>query len=163
MGKVKIRNMVKSRVVINEPSLRMYRAWERKGAIRTIEMEDLEELIYNPGVEYMFREGILVIEDPKKDEILVKLGLQDEDGTNQIVILSEEDMKELMGATVSLATFREKISELPKGQLNELVNYCVDNKITNYEKVNILKSKTGKDILSMIRLLDADKEEVEEN
>lgn len=159
MGKVKIKNLVNSRVVIEDPNTRTSRVWERRGAVRTIEMEDLEELIYTPGVEYMFREGVLDIIEPNREEILVKLGLQEEDGSNKIIILSDEDKKKLMSDVTTVANFRKKISELPREQVNELVDYCVDNKIMNYEKVDILKSKTGKDIFSMVRLREADKEE----
>ena len=159
MGKVKIKNLVNSRVVIEDPNTRTSRVWEQRGAVRTIEMEVLEELIYTPGVEYMFREGVLDIVEPNREEILVKLGLQEEDGSNKIIILSDEDKKKLMSDVTTVANFRKKVSELPKEQINELVDYCVDNKILNYEKVDILKSKTGKDILSMVRLREADKEE----
>ena len=159
MGKVKIKNLVNSRVVIEDPNTRTSRVWERRGAVRTIEMEDLEELIYTPGVEYMFREGVLDIIEPNREEILVKLGLQEEDGSNKIIILSDEEKKKLMSDVTTVANFRKKISELPREQVNELVDYCVDNKIMNYEKVDILKSKTGKDTFSMVRLREADKEE----
>ena len=159
MGKVKIKNLVNSRVVIEDPNTRISRVWEKRGAVRTIEMEDLEELIYTPGVEYMFREGVLDIVEPNREEILVKLGLQEEDGSNKIIILSDEDKRKLMSDVTTVASFRKKVSELPREQVNELVDYCVDNKIMNYEKVDILKSKTGKDIFSMVRLREADKEE----
>lgn len=161
MGKIKIKNLINSRVVIEDPNTRTSRVWEKKGAVRTIEMENLEELIYTPGVEYMFREGILDIIEPNREEILVKLGLQEEDGSNKIIILSDEDKKKLMSDNTTVTNFRKRISKLPKEQVNELVNYCVDNKILNYEKVDILKSKTGKDIFSMVRLREANKEEEE--
>ena len=159
---VKIKNLINSRVVVEDPSTRISRSWERKGAIRTIEMDDLEQLIYVPGVEYMFREGVLDIAEPNREEILVKLGLQEEDGSNKIIILSEGEMKKLLGDTTTVAYFRQKIAELPREQINELVNYCVDNKILNYEKVNILKEKTGKDIFSMVRLREANDEKTSE-
>lgn len=162
MGKIKIKNLVNSRVVVEDPVTRVSRSWEKRGAIRTIEMEDLEQLIYLPGVEYMFREGVLDIVEPNREEILVELGLQEEDGSNKIIILSDDDMRKLMNETTTISAFRKKISELPKEQVNELVDYCVENKILNYEKTDILKSKTGKDIHSMIRLRQANEEETSE-
>ena len=67
-----------------------------------------------------------------------------------------------MNETTTISAFRKKISELPKEQINELVNYCVENKILNYEKTEILKNKTGKDILSMVRLRQANEEKTSE-
>lgn len=162
MERIKIKNLVNSRVSIEDPTTRVSIKWERKGAIRTINKEDLEQLVYLPGVEYMFREGVLDIVEPNREKILVDLGLQEEDGSNKIIILSEDEMKKMMSEVTSVSAFRKKVSELPKEQVNELVDYCVENKILNYEKTDILKSKTGKDIYSMVRLRQANEEKTSE-
>lgn len=159
MEKVRVKSLVSHKVVIDDESKRVKRTWDKKNAIRMIPLEDLEELIYDPGVEYMFKEGMLDIDGDNKDEILVKLGLKEEGEKSPIIILTDEDRRKLMNEMTSLSAFREKINELPREQLNELVEYCVDNKIMNYEKTAIIKDKTGRDIISMIRLQEADKED----
>ena len=58
--KVKVVNLISSRVNINIPDIRLNRVWEKKGAIRIIPFEQLEEAMYNPGVEALFKEGIFV-------------------------------------------------------------------------------------------------------
>lgn len=61
--KVKIKSLVNGTVGIRSDELRINRTWEKKGAVKPIDLEVLEELIYDPGVEYMFKEGILGIDD----------------------------------------------------------------------------------------------------
>ena len=157
MEKVKIKSLVNHQLLINDESRKIKRTWEKKGAVRTINFEDLEELVYDSGVEYMFRQGMLEIVDPKKDEIMVRLGLQEE-GAAPIVILSDEDIKKLMSEVTSISKFRKEVNELPKEQLNKIVEYCVENKVMPYEKTTILKEKTQKDISQMVRLKEANEE-----
>ena len=61
--KVEITSLVGGRVTINLVDPRIKRTWERKGVKRYIDFEDLEQAMYNQGVEYMFTQGILGIED----------------------------------------------------------------------------------------------------
>jgi len=158
MEKIKIKSLVSHKVLINDTDKRIKRTWDKKGAIRAISLEDLEELVYDPGVEYMFREGMLDIVAPNKEEIMIKLGFQQEGEKPEIIILSEEEMLKLMRETTSVSAFRKKINELPREQLRELINFCVDKELVSYEKVTILKEKTGNDIIKMIELKKADKE-----
>ena len=46
--------------------------------------------------------------------------------------------------------------------MQEMVNYCIKNEFTNYDKITLLKDLTKVDILSAIRLNREDKEEVKE-
>ena len=86
--KVKVVNLISSRVNIDLPEVRLKRIWEKKGAVKTIPFEQLEEAMYNPGVEALFREGMLGIEDL---EIKKKLGLEPEDATEPVNIITLDD------------------------------------------------------------------------
>ena len=86
--KIRIKNMTNSRCGINIPELRLKRTWERKNAIREIDFDALQQAIYYPGVEYMFTQGILYIDDM---DAKIALGLEEE-GTvepTQIIVLTE--------------------------------------------------------------------------
>lgn len=159
-NKVKIENLVSSRVILSMPDLRLRRVWEKKGAIKTVPFEQLEEAIYDPGVEALFRNGILGIEDM---EIKKKLGLEPEDAEEpiNIIALSDKERKEWL-VDFSVAEFRSKIKDLPYEQVVELANYAVDNEITNFEKSEILKRAVGIDVLSRVKLNRDNKAEVEE-
>lgn len=159
-NKVKIENLISSRVILSMPELRLKRVWERKGAIKTIPFEQLEEAIYDPGVESLFVDGVLGIADM---DVKKKLGLEPEEAEEpvNIIVLSDKERKEWL-VDLSVAEFRNKIKELPREQVIELANYAVDNEITNFEKSEILKRAVGIDVLSRVKLNRDNKAEVEE-
>ena len=159
-NKVKIENLISSRVILSMPELRLKRVWEKKGAIKTIPFEQLEEAIYDPGVESLFVDGVLGIADM---DVKKKLGLEPEEAEEpvNIIVLSDKERKEWL-VDLSVAEFRNKIKELPREQVIELANYAVDNEITNFEKSEILKRVVGIDVLSRVKLNRDNKAEVEE-
>ena len=88
-NKVKVKSLISSRVVISIPDMRLRRVWEKKGAVKIIPFDQLEEAMYNPGVEALFREGILGIDDL---EIKKALGLEPDDATEPVNIIVLNDM-----------------------------------------------------------------------
>lgn len=156
--KVKITSLVNGKVIIKNDDLRVKRVWERKGAIKAIDFDVLEELIYDPGVEYMFRQGILDIEDL---EVKKALGLEPEDAVEpvNIIIFNEKKMDRLM-TVMPLSEFRVELNKAPIEQIRSLVEYCIAKEYTDFEKCEILKSYTGVDIINAIKLNRQAKEEV---
>lgn len=148
--KVNIKNETLGRVGINIPDLKLKRVWERKGVIRQIPYEDLEQAFYEPGVEYMFREGILSIDDM---EVKKALGLEPENATEpaNIIILSDEQRKRFLTA-MPMHEFRQEVGKLSYEQINSLVDYAIQNEIANLDKCELLKEKTGIDIIKAIQL-----------
>ena len=131
--RVKVVNLVSSRVNIDLPEVRLKRIWEKKGAVKTIPFEQLEEAMYNPGVEALFREGMLGIEDL---EIKKKLGLEPEDATEPVNIITLDDTQRKRYLTVMpLHEFKEEIKKLPIEQINELAAYAIEHEILDYDKL----------------------------
>ena len=159
--RVKIKNLISSRVNINIPDIRLHRVWEKKGAVKTIPFDQLQEAIYNPGVEALFTEGILGIEDL---EIKQKLGLEPEDVKEpvNIIILDEIQSKRYL-TIMPLNEFKIKIKELPIEQIRELARFAIDNELVDFEKDEIIKKMIGTDIIGTIQMNKADKEEVKED
>ena len=157
--KVKVINLISSRVNINVPDIRLKRIWEKKGAVKIIPFEQLEEAMYNPGVEALFREGILGIDDL---EIKKKLGLEPEDAEEPVNIIVLDDQQRKRYLTVMpTGEFKAKIKELPMEQIRELAQYAIDNEIANFDKAEIIKKMIGTDIISSIQLNKADNEKIE--
>lgn len=158
--KIKVVNLVSSRVILTVPELRLKRVWEKKGAVKTIPFEQLEEAIYEPGVEALFTDGILGIDDM---EVKKKLGLEPEDATAPVNIITLDDEQRKRYLTVlPMYEFREKLKELPREQIIELANYAIDNEIVNFEKSELIRKVVGIDILSVIKLNRDDKAAQEE-
>lgn len=158
--KVKVENLISSRVNIVIPELNLRRVWEKKGAVKTIPLEQLEEAMYNPGVEALFRDGTLGIEDM---EVKKYLGLEPEDAEEpiNIIILNDQQRKRYL-TVMPVAEFKEKIRELPIEQVRELAQYAIQNEIANFDKAEIIKKMIGTDIIATIQLNKADQEEAKE-
>ena len=71
--KVKVKSLISSRVLLSVPDLRLRRVWEKKGAVKVIPLDQLEEAMYNPGVEARFRDGALGIDDIPMHEFRQKV------------------------------------------------------------------------------------------
>lgn len=153
---VVLTNTVKSRVGINVPELLLKRTWEKKGVKRSIDLDTLREAFYYPSVEYLLREGILYIDDM---DVKIELGLEEPDTTvpTSIIILSEAEMQRYMTA-MPIYEFKEKIKTLGREQIQSLVDYAIENKLTSFEKCEVLKELTHTDILTAVQLNKANEE-----
>lgn len=157
--KVKVVNLISSRVNINLPEVRLKRIWEKRGAVKTIPFDQLEEALYDPGVEALFVEGILGIEDLETKK---KLGLEPEDASEpvNIITLNEQQRKRYL-TVMPLHEFKEQIQKLPMEQVRELAQFAIDNEVVDFDKAEIIKKMVGVDIIGTIQMNKADKEAIE--
>ena len=152
--KVKVASLVSQRVVLTVPDLRLRRVWEKKGAVMTIPFEQLEEAMYSPGVENLFRNGLLGIDDM---EVKIALGLEPEgakEPTN-IITLDDEQRKRYL-TVMPLHEFKEKLRELPIEQINELAAYAIEHEILNFDKSEEIKKYVNVDVMRAVQLNRAD-------
>ena len=142
---VNIKSTVKALVSINVPTLNLRRSWPKKGAIQKIPFDVLEQAYFEPGVEYLFKTGVLYIEDM---EVKRALGLEDPEAEapTAIIDLTEDYMKKLLTAT-PLKDFREEVEKLSHEQIKELVQFAVEIGVTDYHRCKLLQEKTGFDVM----------------
>jgi hypothetical protein len=90
-----VESMVDNLVSINLPELNFKRTWEKKGAKKPIDLDILREAIYNTGVEYMFQQGILYIDDMAVE---IELGLEPEnaDKPQNIIVLDDKQKEDYL-------------------------------------------------------------------
>ena len=146
--KVKVISTIDATVGIDDPQVRFSRTWDRKGTIREIDFDTLQELSYNVGVWNMFLSGILYIDDM---EAKIALGLEEEgteEPTNVIVLTDKQRERYLKVAP--LHDLKEICAKLSKTEIDSLIDYAVEHEIINYDKCTYLKQLTGKDIIKMI-------------
>ncbi len=157
--KVMVKSESTGRLSINLPELQLKRIWEKKGTIRPISFEDLQQALYVPGVEYMFKEGMLSIES-MQDKI--DLGLEPEgtkeDSPVNIIILNDSQKKRYL-TVLPTSEFKQELEKLPYEQINSLVDYAIEKELMDMDKCDILKEKTGIDIIKAIQLNRQAKEE----
>lgn len=149
----------KGYVIINIPDLHLKRIWEKRGAKKPIAFDILQQAIYDPSVDYLLSQGILIIDDM---DTKIALGLESEEakesGQVNIVALTENDMERYL-TVMPIYEFKEKIKELKKEQVFALVDYAIEHELTNMEKADLLKEYTEIDIIKAVQLNREDKGE----
>lgn len=152
--KINVISTVDATVGIDDPQVRFSRTWERKNTVRQIEFDTLRELSYNPGVWNMFLMGILYIDDM---EAKIELGLEDPDAKEpeKIIVLTDAQRKRYL-TVMPIQEFKQNCAKLGLNELNNLVDYAIDNEIVDYDKASYLKQLTQRDIIKTIELNRAD-------
>jgi hypothetical protein len=93
--RVIVTSMVNGLISINKPEHHLVKVWPQKGAKLPVDKDALREAIYEPGVEYMFKNGMLYIDDM---DFKIELGLEEE-GTKvptAIVPVDEKYLERLL-------------------------------------------------------------------
>lgn len=157
MGKkIKIQSLVSGIVIVKDDTLRLRREWKNKGAIQIIDSDDLDILLYDPGVEYMFRQGVLdFVDEAEGKKFKIDFGWEQPGEEPEVIRVDDDLMREMM-TEMNIADFRKQVKKLTREQLFELTRFCIENNYTQYEKVEILKQATDVDIINTIRLTKED-------
>ena len=134
-------------LVVNIPDIPLHRTWKKRGAQFPIDRKVLLQAYYDPSVEALFREGMLTTNDV---EFLKEVGLIEEDGTANVVVLTEQQMLRLI-KLMPVAELKTELAKLSRTQLNELAEYAISN-YTNLamDRIDILTAATGKNIMKAI-------------
>lgn len=134
-------------LVVNNPDIPLHRTWKKRGAQFPIDRKILLQAYYDPAVEALFKEGMLTTNDV---EFLKEVGLIEEDGTANVVILSEQQMLRMI-KLMPLVEVTAELKKLSRTQLEELADYAVAHyKDLSLDRVDLLTKATGKNIMKAI-------------
>lgn len=148
--KVMVKSNSNARVVYCLPDVSFRSVFEKKGTVKPIPFEVLAQGMYNNGAEYLFKSGILSIEDK---EVRIELGLEEE-----VIILDDNQKKRLL-TIAPLHDLKETCKTMNEQQILELVYFAIENELGNFDKASFLKDVTNIDIIEAIKLNKAAKEE----
>jgi hypothetical protein len=103
--------------------LRFSKTWPKKGTKIAVDKEILREAMYEAGVEYMFREGILYIEDM---DFKIELGLEKEDTKTptEIVPVDDKYLNRVL-KLMPVAEMKNVVSKMNSIQKAELADYAI--------------------------------------
>ena len=148
--KVKVISTIPGTVTLQLPNLNFVRVWPGKNSAVMIPYSVLEEGIFDIGFGNALRSGDLYIEDM---EVKKELGLEPEDAKEpqNIIVLSDNKMLFLL-KTASLEVFKDTLEKISLEQANNLAQYAIDNQINDYNKTDLIKAKTGRDVAEIIKL-----------
>lgn len=159
--KVTVVSTVDAQVGINNPELRFKADWIGKGMKHKIDKEILEGLMFDPGVEYMFTNGILYIDDM---DAKIDLGIEAEGTTEptNVIVWDEDTIKKYINVK-PLHEFKADFDKLSKEQKLEVAHYMVKNQMVgSMDKSEYVQEKTGVDVITAVRLDKAAKEATKE-
>ena len=154
---VTVVSTVNGLVGIYLPDLRFKKEWVRKGQRQKIDKDLLQDIMYDPGSEYMFRTGMLYIEDM---DIKKEIGLEPEEATEpvNIIVLDEKQLNRYL-TVMPLHEFKENVKKLSIEQAKNLVDYAVQKESITFDKAEFLEKVTGLNAMSMIQLNRKNKED----
>ena len=150
--KVLVTSMVKHSVGISLPQngYMVEKHWPQKGAKVLIDKESLREGIFLPGVEYMFKKGILYIDDM---DFKIELGLEEPETTmpTNIIPMDEKYLERVM-KRMPIAEMKQAIKKMSRDQLQELVIYASSQNDIQLDRISAIKELTGTDLFEVIKL-----------
>ena len=127
-----------------------HRVWNKKGQKLPVSKDVLREAIYEPGVEYMFKNGILYIDDM---ELKIELGLEAPGTQTPTDVLPVDD--KYLNRILKLMPISEMKSTIDKMsivQKQELVDYASKQNDIQLDRLAIVSEKCGVDVLKTIEL-----------
>lgn len=134
-------------LVVNIPDIPLHRTWKKRGAKYPIDRKILIQAYYDPSVEALFKEGMLTTNDT---EFLKEVGLMEEDGTTEVVLLTDALLTRLI-KTMPVAEVKMELPKLSRTQLEELADYAVEHYTElQMDRIDILSKATGKNIMKAI-------------
>ena len=150
--KVLVTSMVNHLVGIGLPQngYVVRKTWSQKGAKLLLDKEALREAIYKPGVERMFRKGVLYIEDM---DFKIELGLEEPDTKTptNIIPMDEKYMERVM-KRMPIAEMKMAIKKMSSSQLEELILYASSQNDIQLDRISAIKEVTGTDLFKVIEL-----------
>jgi hypothetical protein len=142
--------MVSGRIGLVLPRLHINKVWPKKGTKLPVEKEVLREAIYEPGVEYMFKQGLLYIDDM---DFKIELGLEEE-GTKaptNVIPMDEKYMSRVL-KLMPIAEMKKAISAMNDNQKRELIDFASEQNDISFDRMDVIKKLTGIDVVKVIEL-----------
>jgi hypothetical protein len=148
--KVIVTSMVNGLISINRPEHRLVKVWPKKGTKLPVEKDALREAIYEPGVEYMFKNGMLYIDDMA---FKIELGLEEE-GTEEptAIVPVDEKYLERVLKRMPLAEMKAAIRAMNDEQKHEMLDYASEQDDIKMDRIYAIKEITGADLFKVIEL-----------
>ena len=149
---VNVTSMVRGTVILRLPQngYLVKKTWPKKGTKMPIPKASLREAIFQPGVEAIFREGILYIDDM---DFKIELGLEEENTQKptNIIPLDENYAKRVL-KNLPIFEMREALKKMSADQIREFLDFAAEQNDIQLDRLNVIKEVTGTDLLKVIEL-----------
>ena len=143
-----VRSASDSTIVVNVPHIPLHRVWQKKGAKYPFDRNVLLQAFYDPSVEALFRQGLLMTDDEK---FLVEVGLKEEGEPNPVIELTDTLKTRLIKA-MPVAEVENELKKLTRSQIEELVDYAILHyQNLAMDRVDLFTRVSGKNVMEAIR------------
>ena len=137
-----VRSASDSTIVVNVPHIPLHRVWQKKGAKYPFDRNVLLQAFYDPSVEALFRQGLLMTDDEK---FLV------EGEPNPVVELTDTLKTRLIKA-MPVVEVENELKKLTRSQIEELVDYAILHyQDLAMDRVDLFTKVSGKNVMEAIR------------
>ena len=155
--RVMVTSMVSGRIGLVLPRLHINKVWPKKNTKLPVEKDILREAIYEPGVEYMFKQGLLYIDDM---DFKIELGLEEEGAKapTNIIPMDEKYMSRVL-KLMPIAEMKKAISAMNDNQKRELIDFASEQNDISFDRMDVIKKLTGIDVVEVIKLKRSKEEE----
>lgn len=147
--KINVKNRSAGNVVYTVPDLKVRRDF-LPGEVKKVDEDELTQLSYSQGGRLLITQYLQILDEPARKEINGPV----EPEYN----FSDEDVKKLI-LKGSLDSFLDALDFAPIGVIDLIKKYAVSLPMSDIRKMDALKEKTGFDVMSAIKNVEADEEE----
>ena len=148
--RVMVTSMVSGRIGLVLPRLHINKVWPKKNTKLPVEKDVLREAIYEPGVEYMFKQGLLYIDDM---DFKIELGLEEEGAKAPTAILPvDEKYLERVLKRMPLVEMKAAIKAMNSEQRGEMIEYASEQTDIQLDRISAIREITGTDLFKVIEL-----------
>ncbi len=147
--KINVKNRSAGNVVYTVPDLKVRRDF-LPGEVKKIDEDELTQLSYSQGGRLLITQYLQILDEPARDEINGPI----EPEYN----FTDEDVKNLI-LKGSLDSFLDALDFAPIGVIDLIKKYAVSLPMSDIRKMDALREKTGFDVMSAIKNVEADEEE----
>lgn len=141
MSKITLKNISSATVVISSPDANINRSLIPGRTISLTEKE-YEDLMFEPGIQNMIQGGYIRISGVEEDRVAV------ETPTN---VLDKNEI-ETMIENREITKFANYIKTAPQAAKETIVNYVVNNNVTDNAFTALIKTYCGVDVIQAIAI-----------
>lgn len=155
---VPVVSMMRGTTILSIPEFHYKRVWPKKGARIMVDKEVLLNSIYHPGVERMFTEGNLWIDDAdfRKELGLETDAVEGEDLEQKTLILLDDKLLNRIIKLMPPIEVESTLKQLSPAQCLEVADYAVQHYgDLKMDRIELLSKYCDTDILKAIEMRKA--------
>ena len=140
MARITLKNISSATVVIGSSNGNIKTRSLAPNRVITLTPEEYEDLMYEPGIQNMIRGGYIKIEGVEEDRAVIETPWNVKEKDEIIKIIDNRD----------ITAFAKYIKVATSAAKDTIVQYVVDNNITDNAFTALIKSYCGVDVIQAI-------------